>query len=74
MGDRHRPQSTTCSTDRGTPRPAPTGMGVGALSFHEALFLAAGNDMIALKLDLSIETIVRTLQVMLIVIRRWPAG
>jgi ubiquinol-cytochrome c reductase cytochrome b subunit len=52
------------------PRNAPTraGLGVMAITFYLILFIAAGDDLIAIKLGLSINQIVRTLQVMLIVV------
>jgi ubiquinol-cytochrome c reductase cytochrome b subunit len=45
-----------------------TGLGVMAISFYLILFIAAGNDLIAIKLGLSINDITRALQVMLIVV------
>jgi len=45
-----------------------TGLGVMAISFYLILFFAAGNDLIAIKLGLSLNDITRALQVMLIVV------
>ncbi|MGI8718064.1 MAG: cytochrome bc1 complex cytochrome b subunit [Lapillicoccus sp.] len=52
------------------PRNAPTraGLGVMALSFYFILFFAAGNDIMAIKLQLSINDITRFFQVALIVV------
>jgi ubiquinol-cytochrome c reductase cytochrome b subunit len=54
--------------DRPRNAPTRTGLGVMALSFYFILFFAAGNDLIAIKLGLSINDITRALQVMLIVV------
>jgi ubiquinol-cytochrome c reductase cytochrome b subunit len=54
--------------DRPRNAPTRTGLGVMAISFYLILFIAAGDDLIAIKLGLSINQIVRTLQVMLIVV------
>ncbi|MEP7193281.1 MAG: ubiquinol-cytochrome c reductase cytochrome b subunit [Actinomycetota bacterium] len=54
--------------DRPRNAPTRTGLGVLAISFYLILFIAAGDDLIAIKLGLSINQIVRTLQVMLIVV------
>jgi ubiquinol-cytochrome c reductase cytochrome b subunit len=54
--------------DRPRNAPTRTGLGVMAISFYLILFIAAGDDLIAIKLGLSINQIVRTLQVGLIVI------
>jgi ubiquinol-cytochrome c reductase cytochrome b subunit len=54
--------------DRPRNAPTRTGLGVMALSFYFILFFAAGNDLIAIKLGLSINDITRTLQVMLFVV------
>jgi len=54
--------------DRPRNAPTRTGLGIMALSFYLILFFAAGNDLIAIKLGLSINDITRTLQVMLIVV------
>jgi ubiquinol-cytochrome c reductase cytochrome b subunit len=52
--------------DRPRYAPGRTGMGVLALTFYGILFLAGGNDLIALKLRLSLESITMTLRVMLV--------
>ena len=49
--------------DRPRNAPTRTAIGVGALTFYLCLFLAGGNDIIALKLHLSIEAITMTLRV-----------
>ena len=54
--------------DRPRNAPTRTGLGVMALSFYLILFLAAGNDLIAIKLSLSINDITRAFQIMLIVV------
>jgi ubiquinol-cytochrome c reductase cytochrome b subunit len=54
--------------DRPRNAPTRTGLGIYALTFYLILFFAAGNDLIAIKLGLSINDITRTLQVGLIVI------
>ena len=54
--------------DRPRNAPTRTGLGVMALSFYFILFFAAGNDLIAIKLGLSINDITRAFQVMLIVV------
>ena len=54
--------------DRPRNAPTRTGLGVMALSFYLILFIAAGDDVIALELDLSINQVLRTLQVMLIAV------
>ena len=54
--------------DRPRNAPARTGLGVMALSFYLILFFAAGDDLIAIKLGLSINDIIRALQVLLIVV------
>jgi ubiquinol-cytochrome c reductase cytochrome b subunit len=54
--------------DRPRNAPTRTGLGVMALSFYFILFFAAGNDLIAIKLGLSINNITQTLQVMVIVL------
>jgi len=54
--------------DRPRNAPTRTGLGVMAISFYLILFFAAGNDLIAIKLGLSINDITRTLQVLLIVV------
>ena len=55
---------------RDRPRNAPTrtGLGVMAISFYLILFFAAGNDLIAIKLGLSINDITRTFQVLIWVV------
>jgi ubiquinol-cytochrome c reductase cytochrome b subunit len=45
-----------------------TGLGVFAISFYLILFIAAGNDVIALKLGLSLNDITRALQIMIFVV------
>jgi ubiquinol-cytochrome c reductase cytochrome b subunit len=52
------------------PRNAPTraGLGVMAITFYLILFFAAGNDLIAIKLGLSINGITRTFQVLIILL------
>ena len=54
--------------DRPRNAPTRTGLGVMAISFYLILFFAAGNDLIAIKMGLSINDITRALQVMLIVV------
>ena len=54
--------------DRPRNAPTRTGLGIMALSFYLILFFAAGDDLIAIKLGLSINDIIRALQVMLIVV------
>jgi len=54
--------------DRPRNAPTRTGLGVMAISFYLILFLAAGNDIIAIKLGLSINDITRAFQVLLIVL------
>jgi ubiquinol-cytochrome c reductase cytochrome b subunit len=54
--------------DRPRNAPTRTGIGVMALSFYLILFFAAGNDLIAIKLGLSLNDITRTLQVALLVV------
>ena len=54
--------------DRPRNAPTRTGLGVMAISFYLILFFAAGNDLIAIKMGLSINDITRSLQVMLIVV------
>ena len=54
--------------DRPRNAPTRTGLGIFALTFYLILFFAAGNDLIAIKLGLSINDITRALQVMLIVV------
>jgi ubiquinol-cytochrome c reductase cytochrome b subunit len=53
--------------DRPRNAPTRTGLGVMAITFYLILFIAAGDDLIAIKLGLSINQIVRALQVLLIV-------
>jgi ubiquinol-cytochrome c reductase cytochrome b subunit len=53
--------------DRPRNAPTRTGLGVMAITFYLILFFAAGNDIMAIKLGLSINTITRTLQVLLII-------
>ncbi len=54
--------------DRPRNAPTRTGLGVMALSFYFILFFAAGNDLIAIKLGLSLNDITRALQVGLLVV------
>ena len=54
--------------DRPRNAPTRTGLGVMALSFYFILFFAAGNDLMAIKLGLSINNITQALQIMLIVV------
>ena len=54
--------------DRPRNAPTRTGLGAMAISFYLILFFAAGNDLIAIKLGLSINSITRALQVLLIVV------
>jgi len=54
--------------DRPRNAPTRTGLGIYALTFYLILFFAAGNDLIAIKLGLSINDITRALQVGLIVV------
>jgi ubiquinol-cytochrome c reductase cytochrome b subunit len=49
--------------DRPRNAPVRTGLGVMAVSFYLCLFIAAGNDIIAIKMHLSINDITRTLQI-----------
>jgi ubiquinol-cytochrome c reductase cytochrome b subunit len=51
--------------DRPRNAPTRTGLGVMAITFYLILFLAAGNDLIAIKLGLSINDITRTFQVLI---------
>lgn len=53
--------------DRPRDAPARTAIGAAALAFYTALFLAGGNDIIALKLHLSLEAITWTLRVAVLV-------
>jgi ubiquinol-cytochrome c reductase cytochrome b subunit len=54
--------------DRPRNAPTRTGLGVMAISFYLILFFAAGNDLIAIKLGLSINDITQTFQVWIWVI------
>jgi len=54
--------------DRPRNAPTRTGLGVMAISFYLILFLAAGNDLIAIKLGLSINDITQTLRILLLVV------
>jgi ubiquinol-cytochrome c reductase cytochrome b subunit len=54
--------------DRPRNAPTRTGLGVMAISFYLILFIAAGNDLIAIKLGLSINEITQTLRVMIVVV------
>ena len=54
--------------DRPRNAPTRTGLGAMAISFYLILFFAAGNDLIAIKLGLSINAITRSLQVLIIVV------
>jgi ubiquinol-cytochrome c reductase cytochrome b subunit len=54
--------------DRPRNAPTRTGLGVMALSFYFILFFAAGNDLIAIELGLSINNITQTFQVMIFVV------
>ncbi|HZX99353.1 MAG TPA: ubiquinol-cytochrome c reductase cytochrome b subunit [Dermatophilaceae bacterium] len=54
--------------DRPRNAPTRTGLGVMAISFYLILFLAAGNDLIAIKLGLSINDITQTFRILLLVI------
>jgi ubiquinol-cytochrome c reductase cytochrome b subunit len=53
--------------DRPRNNPTRTGLGVGAITFYVVLFLAAGNDLMAIKLHLSINDITRMFQVLVFV-------
>ncbi len=53
--------------DRPRYAPGRTGLGMMALTFYVVLFLAGGNDIIALKLHLSLESITMTLRILLFV-------
>ncbi len=53
--------------DRPRNAPTRTGIGIGALVAYIAMFLAAGNDLMAIKMGLSINDITRTLQVLFFV-------
>jgi ubiquinol-cytochrome c reductase cytochrome b subunit len=54
--------------DRPRNAPTRTGLGMMAISFYLILFFAAGNDLIAIKLGLSINAITQTLQIALVVV------
>src|ERR1035437_5344176 len=54
--------------DRPRNAPTRTGLGVMAISFYLILFIAAGNDLIAIKLGLSINAITQTLRILLFVV------
>src|SRR5450631_1371349 len=54
--------------DRPRNAPTRTGLGVIAISFYLILFIAAGNDLIAIKLGLSINDITQTLRILLFVV------
>jgi len=54
--------------DRPRNAPTRTGLGMMAISFYLILFFAAGNDLIAIKLGLSINAITQTLQIALLVV------
>ena len=54
--------------DRPRNAPTRTGLGAMAISFYLILFVAAGNDLIAIKLGLSINDITNTLRIMLFVV------
>jgi len=54
--------------DRPRNAPTRTGLGVMALSFYFILFFAAGNDLMAIKLGLSLNDITRALQIMIFVV------
>ena len=54
--------------DRPRNAPTRTGLGVMAISFYLILFVAAGNDLIAIKLGLSMNDITNALRVLLIVL------
>ncbi|WP_157581252.1 ubiquinol-cytochrome c reductase cytochrome b subunit [Phycicoccus sp. Root563] len=52
--------------DRPRSAPTRTAIGAGALTFYVGLFLAGGNDIIALKLHLSIEAITWSLRILVV--------
>ncbi|TWP36995.1 cytochrome b [Leekyejoonella antrihumi] len=52
--------------DRPRNVPTRTGLGMAAIAFYAVLFGAAGNDIIAIKLHLSIDDITNTLRIMLV--------
>jgi ubiquinol-cytochrome c reductase cytochrome b subunit len=54
--------------DRPSSRPWRTTVGVVALSFYGILFVAGSNDILASRLDLSINAVTRTLRVLLFVV------
>jgi ubiquinol-cytochrome c reductase cytochrome b subunit len=54
--------------DRPRNAPTRTGLGVMALSFYFILFFAAGNDLMAIKLGLSLNDITRAFQIMIFVV------
>jgi ubiquinol-cytochrome c reductase cytochrome b subunit len=54
--------------DRPRNAPTRTGLGVMALSFYFILFFAAGNDLMAIRLGLSINDITRAFQIMIFVV------
>ncbi|HET7397454.1 MAG TPA: ubiquinol-cytochrome c reductase cytochrome b subunit [Intrasporangium sp.] len=53
--------------DRPRNAPTRTALGVGAITFYVVLFLAAGNDIMAIKLGMSINDITRSLQIAIFV-------
>ena len=53
--------------DRPRNNPTRSGLGVGAIVFYVVLFFAAGNDLMAIKLGLSINDITRFFQIMVFV-------
>jgi ubiquinol-cytochrome c reductase cytochrome b subunit len=54
--------------DRPRNAPTRTGLGAMAISFYLILFIAAGNDLIAIKLGLSINDITQALRILLLVV------
>ena len=54
--------------DRPRNAPTRTGLGAMAISFYLILFIAAGNDLIAIKLGLSINDITQALRILLFVV------
>ncbi len=53
--------------DRPRDRPARTGIGVAAMTFYIVLFFASGNDLMAIKLHLSINDLTRLFQILVFI-------
>ncbi len=54
--------------DRPSERPTRTSIGIAAMSFFGLLFIAGGDDVIAVWFDISVNTMVRVLQMLVIVL------